>query len=66
MPVYLVLPLLIAFSYVAVNLGSKEKVPLTKIALPLMVVCIIVYFAYPLFAPLVNFLMQLGTHLPMP
>ncbi len=63
MPPYLVLPLLIAISYVLVNLGSKQKVPLAKIALPLVVACVIVYFASPLLAPLVNILMQLWTHL---
>jgi hypothetical protein len=63
MPLYLLLLILIAFSYVLVNLGSKQKVPLVKIALPLVIVCAIVYFASPLFAPLVNLLMQLWAHL---
>ena len=64
MPLSLLLPLLIAVSYGLVNLGSKNKVPLAKIALALAVVCVIVYFAFPLLAPLVNFLMQLRAHLP--
>jgi hypothetical protein len=62
MPLYLVLLLLIAFSYVAVNLGSRDKVPLAKIALPLVVVCVVMYLASSLLAPLVNFL----THLRWP
>jgi hypothetical protein len=62
MPLYVLLPMLIAISYVAVNLGSKHKVSLAKIALTLAVMCVIVYFASPLLAPLVNLLMQLGTH----
>ena len=66
MPLYLILPLLIAVAYVLVNLGSKQKVPLTKIALTLAVVCVIVYLATPLLAPLVTLLRQLGTHLPFP
>jgi hypothetical protein len=61
-----VLLLLIAFSYVAINLGSKDKVPLAKIALPLLVVCMVVYLASSWLAPLVNFLMQLWTHLRLP
>jgi hypothetical protein len=63
MPLYLLLPILIAISYVAVNLGSKRKVSLAKIALTLAILCVIVYFASPLLAPLINLLMQLGTHL---
>ena len=63
MPLSLLLPVLIAISYVAVNLGSKQKVSLAKIALTLAVMCVIVYFASPLLAPLINLLMQLGAHL---
>lgn len=63
MPLYLLLPMLIAVSYVLVNLGSKQKVPLSKIALPLVVVCVIVYIASPLLAPLVNLLIQIWTNI---
>jgi uncharacterized membrane protein len=66
MPLYLVLPLLIAVSYVLVNLGSKDKVPLAKIALPLVIVGVVVYLASSLLAPLINELMQLWTHLRWP
>ena len=66
MPAYLVLPLLIAFSYVAVTVGSKDKVPLAKIALPLVVVCVVVYLFTTWLAPLVNFLMQFWAHLRLP
>ena len=62
MPFYMLLPILVAVAYLAVNLGSKNKVPVAKIALTIALVCVIAYFAYPLFAPLVNELMQLGTH----
>ena len=63
MPFYMLLPILVAVASLAVNLGSKNKVPVAKIALTIAVACITAYFAYPLFAPLVNELMQLGTHI---
>jgi uncharacterized membrane protein len=66
MPVYLVLPLLIAFSYVAINLGSKNKVPLAKIVLPLVAVCVVVYLVSSLLAPVVNSLTQFWLHLRLP
>lgn len=66
MPLYLVLPLLIGISCVAVNFGSRNKVPLVKIALPLLVVCAIVYLASSLLGPLVNELRQLWAHLRLP
>lgn len=66
MPAYLVLPILIAVLYALVNVGSKHKVPLAKIAPPLVVVCAMVYVASSLLPPLANFLMQLGTHIRLP
>jgi hypothetical protein len=66
MPLYLVLPILIAISYVAVNLGSRNKVPFVKIALPVVVVCVIVYSASSLLGPLFHELMQLWAHLQLP
>ena len=62
MPVYLALPLLIALSYVLVNVGSKNKAPLAKVALPLVVVCVVVYLASLLLAPVISFL----THIQLP
>ena len=66
MPVYLVLPLLIAMVYAAINVGSKDKVPLAKIALPLVALCVVVGLASSLLAPLVNSLMQFWTHIRLP
>ena len=66
MAVYLVLPLLIAFSYAVINVGSKNKISLAKIVLPLIVVGIIVYLTSSVFVPLVNTLVQAVTHLRWP
>lgn len=66
MPIYILLPLLIAVAYVLVNLSSKDKIPLVKIALPLVVVCVAVYVVTSVFAPLFNTLVQFVTHLRLP
>lgn len=62
MPIYILLPLLIAVAYGLVNPGSKNKVPLVKIALPTAVV----YVASSVFAPAFTTLMQFVTHLRLP
>ena len=63
MTLLLVIVGLVAVGYVAVNLGSKGKTPLLKIAVSMAVVCLVAYFVYPYFAPLFTHLMQLSPHL---
>ncbi len=62
---FLLLLLMIAFAYVAVNFGSQRKMSLRQIAIPLVLVFVAVYVLYPLFAPLVTWLMQVGSHMQM-
>ncbi len=63
MPFFLLLAILAGVACVFVNVGSKDKVPVVKIALTMLVVCVAAYFLYPMFAPLVAQLMQMGQHL---
>ena len=63
MTLFLVIAALVGVGYLAVNVGSKEKVPFTKIAVPMVVVCLAAYFAYPYFAPVVTQLLRLSHHL---
>jgi hypothetical protein len=62
MPFIVLVAILIGVAYVAINFGSKQKMSLAKIALSMLVVCVIAYLAYPPFASLVNGLMQAGMH----
>lgn len=59
----IVLLVLVAVFYFLANAGSKEKVSLKHIAIPLVVIALVVYVAWPVFAPLANWLMQVGSHL---
>ena len=59
---FLLIAALTGVGYLAVNVGSKEKVPFTKIAVLMAVVCVAVYFAYPYLAPVLTPLLRLGQH----
>jgi len=61
----LLLLLLIGFAYVVVNVGSPSKMSLREMAVPLVLVCVAAYFLYPLFAPLVTWLMHVGSQMPL-
>lgn len=58
----LLIAALVGFGYVAVNVGSKEKTPLAKIAVPMVVVCLAAYLAYPYLAPFLAPLLQFSQH----
>jgi hypothetical protein len=60
---FLLLLLMIGFAYVAVNVGSQRKMSLRQIAIPLVLLFVAVYILYPLVAPLVTWLMQVGSHM---
>lgn len=60
---FVVLLLMIGFAYVAVNVGSQSNMSLRQIAIPLVLVFVAVYLLYPLFAPFVVWLMQVGSHM---
>lgn len=60
---FVLLLLMIGFAYVAVNVGSQRKMSLRQIAIPLVLVFVAVYLLYPLFAPFVTWLMQVGSFL---
>ena len=64
MPFILLLAILVGVACVFVNVGSKDKVPVAKLALTMLVVCVAAYFLYPMVAPLVAQLMQMGQHFP--
>ena len=64
MPGIVLVAVLIVCAFVAVNVGSKEKMPFAKVALVMLIVCALAYLASPAFAPLVAWLMQMGQHLP--
>lgn len=63
MTLLLVLVALVGVGYVAVNIGSKEKTPLAKIAVLMVVVCLATYLAYPYIAPFLMPLIQFSQRL---
>lgn len=53
------------FAYVAVNVGSKEKMSFVEILIPMLIVCLLAYFASPWLSPIATWLMQVGQNLPI-
>lgn len=62
---FLLILALVGVGYVLVNVGSpaSQKVSFEKVALSMVIVCVLVYLCSPVLAPLATWLMQVGQNL---